>query len=246
MQFSRNQDVSVSQDALEGALNCSVVVAEDETMIRLDMAEILSEAGATVVGTASNGREALELIAEHQPDLAVLDVKMPDMDGLEVAEQVRLNGRTAVVMVTAFSDPTLVDRAVAAGATGYVVKPFTASNLLPAVRVALARQSQISSTQDELEGVTQKLAERKILDRAKGLLSARFGMSEPDAFRWIQKESMDQRLTMAHVAQRIVEELTQQNQQQTTATEQAPADHDPAADQPAVADPHTYDGGTQY
>lgn len=181
-----------------------VVVAEDEALIRLDVVEMLREAGYDVVGEAGDGEEAVRLAEEHRPDLVVMDIKMPVLDGISAAERIA-GGRIApVVLLTAFSQRELVERARDAGAMAYVVKPFTAADLLPALEIAVSRHQEIAALEAEVADLSDRFETRKLVDRAKGLLQSKFGMSEPESFRWIQKTSMDKRLTMREVANAIV------------------------------------------
>jgi response regulator NasT len=184
-----------------------VVVAEDEALIRLDVVETLREAGFEVVGEAANGEEAVALARDLAPDLVVMDVKMPVMDGLTAAEEIGKDRLAPVVMLTAFSQKELVERARDAGAMAYVVKPFTAAELLPAIELALARYDEIVSLEDEIADMEARLETRKRVERAKGLLQAKMQLSEPDAFRWIQKTSMNRRLTMREVADAVIEQM---------------------------------------
>jgi AmiR/NasT family two-component response regulator len=183
-----------------------VVIAEDETLIRLDLKEMLEEEGFTVVGEAGDGKTAVDLVSQLKPELVILDVKMPVVDGITAAEQIVAQGGTAVVMLTAFSQRDLVERARDAGAMAYLVKPFTKNDLMPAIEMAISRHAQIVALEKEVSGLTERLEIRKLVDRAKGYLQTRFGMSEPEAFRWIQKASMDRRMTMREVAEVIIEE----------------------------------------
>lgn len=184
-----------------------VVVAEDETLIRMDIVEVLREAGFDVVGEAGDGEAAVALVTELVPDFVVMDVKMPKMDGLTAAEKIGKERIAPVVMLTAFSQPELVERAADAGAVAYVVKPFTPERLLPAIEVALSRHQQIMALESEISDLAERLETRKVLDRAKGLLQDKMKLTEPEAFRWIQKASMDRRLTMHEVAVAVIEQL---------------------------------------
>lgn len=183
-----------------------VLIAEDEALIRLDLAEMLAEEGYEVVGEAGDGETAVRLTREHKPDLVILDVKMPIMDGIAAAEQIAGDRLAAVVILTAFSQRDLVERAQAAGAMAYLVKPFQKSDLVPAIEIALSRFAELSALEAEVASLGERLDSRKAIDRAKGQLMTRYGMSEPDAFRWIQRAAMDHRLTMRQVADRIVAE----------------------------------------
>ena len=184
-----------------------VVVAEDESLIRLDIVEILRDNGFDVVGEAGDGETAVALATELRPDLVVMDVKMPQLDGISAAEQLAKNNIAPVVLLTAFSQKELVDRATEAGALAYVVKPFTQNDLLPAIEIALARHQQILALESEVADLQERFETRKQVDRAKGLLTQKMGLSEPEAFRWIQKASMDRRLTMLEVAQAVIAQL---------------------------------------
>jgi response regulator NasT len=182
----------------------TVVVAEDEALIRLDIVEMLADAGYDVVGEAGDGEEAVRLAQAHRPDLVVMDVKMPVLDGISAAERI-VGARVApVVLLTAFSQRELVERARDAGAMAYVVKPFTAADLLPALEIALSRHAEIAVLESEVADLTDRFETRKLVERAKGLLQTSFNLSEPDAFRWIQKTSMDKRLTMREVATAVI------------------------------------------
>lgn len=183
-----------------------IVVAEDEAIIRLDIVETLTEAGFDVVAQAGDGAEAVRLALELKPNLVLMDIKMPGTDGLQAAE-VLAEHKIPVVLLTAFSSPDLVDRASAAGVYNYVVKPFNPNNLIPALRIALSLHERISAQVQEVEDVTEKLETRKLVDRAKGLLTEKMKLNEPEAFRWIQKASMDRRLTMKQVAITVIEQL---------------------------------------
>ncbi len=183
------------------------LVVEDETLIRLDIVETLEDAGYEVVGQAADGEQAIALADELEPDLIVMDVKMPGMDGITAAERILQDRRCAVVMLTAFSQSELVERARDAGAMAYVVKPFTPAELIPAVEIAVSRALEMTALEGEVANLTEQFETRKRVDRAKGLLEARMGLSEPEAFRWIQKTSMDRRLTMREVADAVIEQV---------------------------------------
>ena len=184
-----------------------VVVAEDEAIIRLDVVEILTEAGYDVVGEAGDGEAAVRLVEETQPDLVVMDIKMPVLDGISAAERIGRARLAPVVLLTAFSDRDLVERARDAGAMAYVVKPFSAVDLLPAVEIALSRYQELAALEDEVANLTERFETRKRVERAKGLLQTRMGLTEPEAFRWIQKTSMDRRLTMREVADAVLQQV---------------------------------------
>lgn len=183
-----------------------VVVAEDEALIRMDIVETLKEAGFEVVAEAKDGLEAVELVKLHKPDLLVTDIKMPNLDGLGAAEKLK-DEKVAIVLLTAFSQKELVERANEAGAMAYIVKPFTPNDLLPAVELALSRHSQMIALEAEIVDLQERFETRKLVDRAKGLLNEKMNLTEPEAFRWIQKASMDRRLTMQEVAQTVIEQL---------------------------------------
>jgi AmiR/NasT family two-component response regulator len=187
-----------------------VVVAEDEAIIRLDIVETLKESGFDVVGQAGDGAEVVRLTLELKPDLVLMDIKMPGTDGLQAAE-VLAEHNVPVVLLTAFSSPELVERASAAGVFSYVVKPFNPSNLIPALRIALSLHERMISAANEVDEITEKLETRKLVDRAKGLLTEKMKLNEPEAFRWIQKASMDRRLSMKQVAQTVIEQLAEKN-----------------------------------
>ena len=183
------------------------VVAEDEALIRMDVVETLREAGFDVVGEAGDGAEAVRLAVELRPDIVVMDVKMPVMDGITAAEQIAKEHTAPVVLLTAFSQTELVERARDAGAMAYVVKPFTPADLIPAVEIAISRYAQISALSEEIADLTERFETRKRVDRAKGLLMTKMGLTEPESFRWIQKTSMDRRLTMREVADAVIDQL---------------------------------------
>jgi response regulator NasT len=179
-----------------------ILVAEDEAIIRLDLVEMLTEAGYVVVAQATNGVEAISLAREHKPDLAILDVKMPELDGISAAE--RIIEIAPVLMLTAFSQKDLVERARDAGAMAYVVKPFSISDLVPAIEIAVSRHRQLVALQQEVGDLHERLETRKVIDRAKGILMATLKLSEPDAFSWIQRTAMDRRMSMKDVAQAVI------------------------------------------
>ena len=184
-----------------------MVIAEDEALIRLDLREMLEEAGYDVVAEAADGEAAVALVTEHRPDLAVLDVKMPRLDGISAAERIAAARIAPVVMLTAFSQRELVERAREAGAMAYLVKPFTMADLVPAVEMAMARYDELTALESEVTDLRERLATRKLVDRAKGLLQDRHGLDEAAAYRWIQRASMDRRLTMREVAELVLREL---------------------------------------
>ncbi len=181
-----------------------MVIAEDEALIRLDLAEMLAEEGYDVVGQAADGVRAIELVDEHQPDLVVLDVKMPKLDGISAAAQIAERRIAPVVILTAFSQRDLVERAREAGAMAYLVKPFGKADLVPAIEMARSRFAELRQLEDEVAGLSDRLETRKLVDRAKGVLQESLSISEPDAFRWIQKTAMDLRLSMRDVAEGVV------------------------------------------
>jgi two-component system, response regulator PdtaR len=179
-----------------------ILVAEDEALIRMDLVEMLQEAGYEVVAQATNGEEAIALATEFKPDLAILDVKMPVLDGISAAE--KIISIAPVLMLTAFSQRELVERARDAGVMAYVVKPFTIGDLVPAIEIAISRHTQMRSLADEVADLHERLETRKIIDRAKGILMKALNLSEPESFSWIQRAAMDRRLTMKEVAQAVI------------------------------------------
>ena len=181
-----------------------VVIAEDEALIRMDLAEMLGEQGYDVVGQAGDGARAIELAEELRPDLVILDVKMPVLDGIAAAERIAGQRLAPVVMLTAFSQRELVERARDAGAMAYLVKPFASSDLVPAIEMAVSRFTELLALEQEVAGLHDRLEARKVVDRAKSVLQGELGLSEPDAFRWIQKTAMDLRLSMREVAEGVV------------------------------------------
>jgi len=182
-----------------------VLVAEDEALIRLDLVEMLREEGYEVVGEAGDGEQAVELATELRPDLVILDVKMPKRDGIEAASEIAGKRIAPVVILTAFSQRELVERARDAGAMAYLVKPFAKRDLVPAVELAISRFTELQALEAEVAGLTDRLETRKVVERAKGLLMAKQAMTEPEAFRWIQRTAMDRRTTMKAVALVVVE-----------------------------------------
>ena len=181
-----------------------VVIAEDEALIRMDLAEMLAEEGYDVVGQAADGEQAVELVTSLRPDLAVFDVKMPKLDGISAAEQVARDRIAPVVILTAFSQRELVERARDAGAMAYLVKPFGKSDLVPAIEMAVSRFAELGQLEREVADLTERLETRKVVDRAKSVLQERLSLTEPEAFRWIQKTAMDLRLSMKAVAEGVI------------------------------------------
>ena len=181
-----------------------VLIAEDEAIIRLDLKEMLEEEGLDVVGEASDGEAAIRLAREHGPDLVIMDIKMPGMDGLAAAEAIIAEGLGAVLILTAFSQKDLVQRAAEAGAMGYLVKPFQKSDLMPAIEVALARHAELATVKKEVKHKDDQLEARKVIDRAKGRLMDSQGLTEAEAFRHLQKKAMDERRSMREVAEEIL------------------------------------------
>jgi AmiR/NasT family two-component response regulator len=181
------------------------VIAEDEALIRLDLAEMLVEEGYDVIGQAGDGEAAVRLATELRPDLVVMDVKMPKLDGIAAASQIAQARIAPVVMLTAFSQRELVERARESGAMAYLVKPFTKSDLVPAIEMALSRFGEMTALEREIGDLTDQLTTRKAVERAKGLLQEALGLSEPEAFGWIQRTAMDLRLTMLQVAQGVID-----------------------------------------
>jgi response regulator NasT len=182
-----------------------VVIAEDEALIRMDLAEMLAEEGYSVVGQVADGAAAVELAEQEQPDLVILDVQMPVLDGIAAAEQIAHARIAPVVILTAFSQRELVERARDAGAMAYLVKPFTRGDLVPAIEIAVSRFRELGALEKEVADLGEQLAARKAVDRAKGVLQRELGLTEPEAFRWIQKTAMDLRRSMREVADGVVE-----------------------------------------
>ena len=183
-----------------------VLVAEDEAIIRMDVVATLLEAGLDVVAEAADGEEAVKLALELEPDVVVMDIKMPKLDGISAAEKIT-EKKIPVVLLTAFSQADLVSRAAEAGALAYITKPFKPADLVPAIQIALARNEEIVALEQEILDLSERLETRKLMDRAKGLLMSKMKLSEPEAFRWIQKASMDRRLSMSQVAKAVIDQL---------------------------------------
>ena len=199
----------MTEDAAEATSSPArrVVVAEDETLIRLDIVEILNGEGFEVVAEADNGQKAVDLVREHRPDLVLMDVKMPVMDGISAAEIIVKERIAPVVLLTAFSQKELVERAREAGAMAYVVKPFSPNDLIPAIEIALSRHQEVIALEREVDDLQEQFATRKLVERAKSVLTTKMGLTEPEAFRWIQKTSMDRRLSMREVAETIIAQV---------------------------------------
>lgn len=183
-----------------------VLVAEDEALIRMDVVESLEELGYEVVAQAGDGEEAVELATETRPDICIMDVKMPKLDGISAAAKIR-ELQIPVILLTAFSQKELVEQARDAGVMAYLVKPFTPNELLPTIEIAFSRHSQLQALELDIADLNERLETRKLIDRAKGLLNEKMNLTEPEAFRWIQKASMDRRLTMQEVARTVIEQL---------------------------------------
>ena len=199
------EDETEGAEALAGPeTGLRILLAEDEALIRMDLAEMLAEAGHEIVGQAADGEQAIALAREVKPDLVVMDIKMPGMDGISAAEQIGRDGLAPVVMLTAFSDKNLVERARDAGVMSYVVKPFSAADVLPAIDIGRARWAERKALESEVADLGERFETRKRVDRAKGLLMSQLKLSEADAFRWIQKAAMDRRLSMREVADAVI------------------------------------------
>jgi AmiR/NasT family two-component response regulator len=181
-----------------------VLVAEDEALIRLDLKEMLEEEGYAVVGEAADGEQAVEMAGRLRPDLVILDVKMPKMDGISAAERIAGERVAPVVILTAFSQRDLVERAREAGAMAYLVKPFQKKDLVPTIEMATSRFAEIVALEQEVGGLHERLEARKTVERAKGVLMTEHGMTEPEAFRWVQRTAMDRRTTMRAVAEAVL------------------------------------------
>lgn len=183
-----------------------VVVAEDEALIRLDLVEMLKEAGYDVIGQAGDGQKAIELTEELNPDLVVMDIKMPKLDGISAAEKIAGARLAPVVILTAFSQKDLVEKARDAGAMAYLTKPFTINDLMPAIEVAVSRFSELKQLDKEITDLQEQLKARKTIEKAKGLLMKHLKITEPEAFKWMQKTAMDKRRSMVDVANLVLEE----------------------------------------
>jgi two-component system, response regulator PdtaR len=201
------QQASAQREHAGPGAGVRVMVVEDEALIRLDLAEMLTEEGYVVAGEAGDGDAAITMARQLRPDLVIMDVKMPKVDGIAAAATIVEERIAPVVMLTAFSQRELIEQARDAGAMAYLVKPFARHELVPAIELAVSRFAERRALEDEVATLTDRLETRKIVDRAKGLLMARQEMTEPDAFRWIQRTAMDRRTTMKAVAQAVVDGL---------------------------------------
>ncbi|MEU9847601.1 response regulator [Streptomyces sp. NPDC047985] len=201
-------------------LTTRVVIAEDEALIRLDLKEMLEEEGYAVVGEAGDGQRAVELAREHRPDLVILDVKMPVLDGISAAEKIAEESIAPVLMLTAFSQRDLVERARDAGAMAYLVKPFSKSDVVPAIEMAVSRFAELKALESEVADLAQRLETRKLVDRAKSILQTDYGLSEPAAFRWIQKTSMDRRMSMQQLAEALIADAAEKKAAEKQAAEE--------------------------
>ena len=190
------------------AVPVTVLVAEDEALIRMDLVELLGECGYSVVGQASDGQAAVDLTRQLRPDVVFMDVAMPRRDGLSAAEEIIAEGLAPVVMVTAFSQRETIQRASAAGVLGYLVKPFGRADLAPAIEVAVARWQQMRELQEQVTGLRERQEAREVVDRAKRRLEDRLGLTEPEAFAWLRRAAMDRRVTLAEVAAAVVSETS--------------------------------------
>lgn len=188
-------------------VNRTAVIAEDEGLIRLDLVNMLEESGIQVVAAVADGRAAINAVENFRPSVALLDIAMPELDGITAASEISNQRICPVVMLTAYSQVELVERAAKAGAMGFLVKPINPANLLPAIEVAIARFEEMNQLNEEVLQVSERLEVRKIVDRAKGLLQAKLGIDEPAAFRWLQKAAMDNRTSMRDVAQGVISQM---------------------------------------
>ncbi len=184
-----------------------VLVAEDDSLIRMDLIEMLREEGYDVVGEAPNGQVAVDLTESLKPDLVIMDIKMPVRDGIDAAAEIAKKRLAPVVMLTAFSQREFVEKARDAGALAYLVKPFSKADLVPAIEVAVSRYTELTTLESEVADLAERLETRKLVERAKGLLMASQSLSEPEAFKWIQRAAMDRRTTMKTVANVVIETL---------------------------------------
>ncbi|MGH3725903.1 MAG: ANTAR domain-containing response regulator [Mycobacterium sp.] len=196
-----------SQNTEPAAPARRVVVAEDEALIRLDLVEMLHEEGYDVVGQAGDGQEAVDLAVQLKPDLVIMDVKMPRRDGIDAASEIAAKRIAPIVILTAFSQRDLVEKARDAGAMAYLVKPFSKTDLVPAIEVAVSRFGELSALEKEVQTLSDRLETRKLVERAKGVLQSSQGLTEPEAFKWIQRAAMDRRTTMKRVAEVVLETL---------------------------------------
>jgi two-component system, response regulator PdtaR len=204
---SPRDDVQMTGSPTDADKPHRVLIAEDEALIRLDLAEMLREEGYEVVGEAGDGQEAVELAESLNPDLVIMDVKMPRRDGIDAAAEIAQKRIAPIVVLTAFSQRELVERARDAGAMAYLVKPFSITDLIPAIELAVSRFGELAALENEVATLSDRLETRKLVERAKGLLQANQGMSEPEAFKWIQRAAMDRRTTMKRVAEVVLETL---------------------------------------
>jgi len=204
---SPRDDVQMTGSPTDAAKPHRVLIAEDEALIRLDLAEMLREEGYEVVGEAGDGQEAVELAESLNPDLVIMDVKMPRRDGIDAAAEIAQKRIAPIVVLTAFSQRELVERARDAGAMAYLVKPFSITDLIPAIELAVSSFGELAALENEVATLSDRLETRKLVERAKGLLQANQGMSEPEAFKWIQRAAMDRRTTMKRVAEVVLETL---------------------------------------
>lgn len=196
----------MSEPTTEAQEQRRVVIAEDEALIRLDLSEMLKELGYDVVGQASDGEQALSVLAEKRPDLAILDVRMPKLDGISVAQQVAEQRICPVIILTAVKERDQVERATEAGAMAYLLKPFDKEKLLPAIEIAVSRYDEMRALEEEVKTLSEQIETRKLVERAKGILQQKLSVTEPEAFRWIQKTAMDKRVQMRQVAQLLIDE----------------------------------------
>ncbi|CAJ1502347.1 ANTAR domain-containing response regulator [[Mycobacterium] burgundiense] len=197
----------MTEPHVDGSKPHRVLIAEDEALIRLDLAEMLREEGYDVVGEAGDGQEAVELAEELKPDLVIMDVKMPRRDGIDAAAEIAAKRIAPIVVLTAFSQRDLVERARDAGAMAYLVKPFSITDLIPAIELAVSRFGEVSALELEVATLSERLETRKLVERAKGVLQVKQSMTEPEAFKWIQRAAMDRRTTMKRVAEVVIETL---------------------------------------